>query len=117
MSYKATGYITPQIGSLYRLYNCLCQKAIKMIPKQAITLPPSALGFRRCIPIFSIDTCIKLRIVHTASFEHLTLDLFQMKIEMNDRIVEQLLNGHEIIKVGIPAGWIIHPAFPFIIFD
>jgi len=35
---------------------------------------------------------------------------------MSDRIMKQLLQRHEFIKVGIPFRWVIHAPFPLIIF-
>ena len=44
-------------------------------------------------------------------------DLSHMKVEVPDWIMEQFADRHEIIEIGIPSGWIVHPAFPFIVFD
>src|SRR5688572_28272675 len=45
------------------------------------------------------------------------VDLLEMKVEMSHRIVKQLFERHELIKVFIPFCWIIHTAPPFIFLD
>lgn len=43
--------------------------------------------------------------------------LCQMKIEVSYRIMKQLLERHEFIKVRIPLCGVVHAAFPFTVLD
>jgi hypothetical protein len=48
---------------------------------------------------------------------NLLRDLSHVKVEIFDWIMEQFTDRHEITEIGIPLGWIVHPAFPFVVFD
>ena len=48
---------------------------------------------------------------------NLLRELFQMKVEVSGRIMEQFMDCHEIMEIGIPLGGIVHPALPFFVLD
>ena len=44
-------------------------------------------------------------------------NLLQVKVEMNNRIMKEFFQRHELIEVGIPFGGVIHAVLPLIVFD
>jgi hypothetical protein len=48
---------------------------------------------------------------------NLSGNLSQVKMEVNDRIVKNLFDGHELAEIEIPSSWIIHAAIPLILLD
>ena len=48
---------------------------------------------------------------------NLLRELFQVKVEVCDWIMEQFTDRHEIMEIGIPLCGIVHPAFPFFLLD
>lgn len=48
---------------------------------------------------------------------NLLRDLFQVKVEVSDRIMKQFTDRHEIMEIGVPPAGIMHPAFPFFVLD
>ena len=48
---------------------------------------------------------------------NLLRELFQVKVEVPDGIMEQFTDCHEIMEIGIPLAGIVHPTFPFSVLD
>ena len=40
-----------------------------------------------------------------------------MKIEVGNRIVKKLFQRHELIKIWIPSGRVVHSVSPLVVFD